>query len=221
MTEGTNSHLIHAITACHECDLLLREKNIIRQWKTCCPRCGAVLRISCVNSMERTLALSITGLLLVIPANILPILTLELLGQSNTNTMINGIYQMAMGGYWWMSILVCFCSILAPIIKLLMLSFVSAGSLYGWPPSGIAKALKVYQNLDEWGMFDVYMLGILISFIKMKDMGTLIPGFGLATFVALLLVATVSSTVFDKGLVWARLGSGSCDDEDVTEVNNV
>jgi len=165
--------------------------------------------------MERTLALSLTGLLLVIPANTLPILTLELLGQSNTNTMINGIYQMTLGGYWWMSALVFFCSILAPIIKLLMLSFISAGYLYNWSHAGVAKALKIYQNLDEWGMFDVYMLGILISFIKMKDMGTLIPGLGLATFVALLVVATACSAVFDKEQAWARLGTGSADKPEV------
>ena len=159
--------------------------------------------------MERTLALSLTGLLLFIPANILPIMTFELLGQSNTNTMINGIYQMTLGGYWWMSALVCFCSILAPLLKLLMLAFISAGSLLSWSKRGVARALKTYQALDEWGMFDVYMLGILISFIKMKDMGSLIPGPGLVAFILLLLVATACSSVFDKQLIWARLGSAS------------
>jgi len=215
MSTGSNSPQPVTVTACHECDLLLQAANVDGRHKACCPRCGAVLYTTRVNSMERTLALSLTGLLLVIPANTLPILTLELLGQSNTNTMINGIYQMTLGGYWWMSALVFFCSILAPIIKLLMLSFISAGYLYNWSHAGVAKALKIYQNLDEWGMFDVYMLGILISFIKMKDMGTLIPGLGLATFVALLVVATACSAVFDKEQAWARLGTGSADKPEV------
>lgn len=174
--------------------------------KVSCPRCGAVLHISRFNSMERTLALSLTGLLLFIPANTLPILTFELLGQSNTNTMINGIMQLAQGGYWWMSMLVAFCSILAPLIKLLLLLFISVGSLRAASTRGMAAALKAYHRLDEWGMFDVYMLGILIAFIKMQDMGGLIPGMGLFCFVGLLVVAAACSSVFDPHQAWKRMG---------------
>lgn len=207
MSDGVNTRQVPVLIACHECDLLLQDKKREPVRKASCPRCGAVLHISRLNSMERTLALSLTGLLLFIPANMLPILTFELLGQSNTNTMINGIAQMAQGGYWWMSALVAFCSILAPLIKLLLLAFISAGSLWTTSTRGMATALKGYQRLDEWGMFDVYMLGILIAFIKMKDMGSLIPGTGLFCFVGLLVVAAVCSSVFDPHQAWKRVSS--------------
>ena len=213
MTLGASNSQGQSITACHDCNLLLSDKRVLTHRKASCPRCGATLHITRTNSMERTLAISIAGLLLFIPANTLPIMTLEILGQSNTNTMVNGIVQMTAGGYWWMSLLVCFCSILAPLAKLLMLAFISAGSLMNGSKRGVANALKIYHHLDEWGMFDVYMLGILISFIKMKDMGTLIPGLGLLSFVSLLLLATACSSVFDSQQAWARLGAGF-DDED-------
>lgn len=197
------------ITACHECDLLLVDSVTLLNRVASCPRCAAVLHVSKVNSLERSLALSLTGLLLFVPANLLPILTLELLGQSNSTTMLSGVYKLTLGGYWWMSILVFFCSILAPLLKLLMLFYVSLGCLCEWPKAGLIRALKVYQRLNEWGMFDVYMLGILVSFIKMQDLGALIPGYGLFCFVALLVTATAVSVVFDIDLVWQRLDPAS------------
>lgn len=209
MAQLSDTDFLHGLTACHECDALLQDRKLSTRRKASCPRCGAVLHISRSNSMERTLALSLTGLLLFLPANLLPILTLELLGQSNTSTMLNGIYQILTGGYWWMALLVCFCSIVAPLFKLVALAYVSASCLFHWPRALAVKLLKLYQHLDEWGMFDVYVLGILISFIKMKDLGTLTPGLGLFCFVSLLLVATAISSVFDQQLAWRSLGAGN------------
>ncbi len=212
---STNDHALHldaSVIACHDCDLLLHDKKVQRNRKASCPRCGAVLHITRPNSMSRTLALSLTGLILFIPANVMPILTLEIMGLSTTNTMINGIVLMAQGGYWWMSLLVCFCSILAPLMKLILLAYTSAGYLFNWSGKSLSFCLKLYQRLDEWGMFDVYMLGILVSYIKMKDMGTLVPGFGLLSFTVLLVVAAACSTVFDSHAVWSKIGSSAADD---------
>ncbi len=200
-----------SVIACHDCDLLLHDKKVQSNRKASCPRCGAVLHITRPNSMNRTLALSLTGLILFIPANVMPVLTLEIMGLSTTNTMVNGIVLMAQGGYWWMSFLVFFCSILSPLLKLLLLAYTSAGYLFDWSGKSLSFSLKLYQRLDEWGMFDVYMLGILVSYIKMKDMGVLTPGFGLWAFAALLVVATACSAVFDPHAVWNKVGSSAPD----------
>ena len=211
---NTALHLDTSVIACHDCDLLLRDKKIENNRKASCPRCSAVLHITRPNSMSRTLALSLTGLILFIPANVLPVLSLEIMGLHTTNTMVNGIVLMAQGGYWWMSLLVCFCSIIAPLFKLLLLAYTSAGYLFDWSGESLSFCLKLYQRLDEWGMFDVYMLGILVSYIKMKDMGTLVPGVGLLSFAILLLVATACSSVFDPHKVWSKVGSAAADDID-------
>lgn len=200
------------LIACHDCDLLLADSEAMEHRVACCPRCDAVLHVSKVNSLERALALSITGLLLFLPANLLPMLTFEVLGQSNSSTMLNGIYKMAQGGYWWMSVLVGFCSVVAPLLKLLTLSYVSAGCLLEWKKSGVKRALKLYQRLNEWGMFDVYMLGFLVAFIKMNDLGGLVPGTGLYCFITLLVVATACNSVFDNRMAWFYLDP-ECDSE--------
>jgi len=193
--------------ACHDCDLLLHDKQRESNRKACCPRCGALLHITKLNSTERTLALSLTGLLLFIPANSLPLLTLELLGQVNSSTIITGVIRMFEGGYWWMSLLVAFCSIIAPLAKLMMLFYLSISMHFNNMTRRFVICLKFYQKLDEWGMFDVYMLGLLVSFIKMKELGSLSPGLGLWCFLALMLIATASSSVFDRHQAWLSVSA--------------
>lgn len=155
--------------------------------------------------MVRTLALSLAGLLLFIPANILPILTLEMLGQSNVSTSVQGIVVMTYEGYWWMGFIVAFCSIVAPLLKLLLLTGISTGYLLHWKGALLSSWTKWYQHLNEWGMFDVYMLGILVSYIKLRNDGDLIPGVGLLCFIALLLVVSGCASAFDAQQVWAKV----------------
>ncbi len=67
---------ISNLAACPGCDLLYREVSLAQGKKVHCPRCGTTLRVVVQDSVDKTLALSLTGLLLFIPAMTLPIMTL-------------------------------------------------------------------------------------------------------------------------------------------------
>ncbi len=193
------------IIACYDCDLLLRNKRPRANNKVCCPRCGAVFSIARNHSQIRTLAISITGLILFIPANPLPLLSFEFLGQSSSNTMMNGLQLLTSSGYWWMSVLVLFCSVLAPLIKLFLLVIISLGSLLRRWRRQVIKSMVIYHTLNEWGMFDVYLLGIMVSYIKMLDVGTIIIDAGLFCFVSLMLTATLCSLSYDPQSTWQTI----------------
>ncbi|MBU1171756.1 MAG: paraquat-inducible protein A [Proteobacteria bacterium] len=158
-----------------------------------------------MDSINRTLALSISGLILFIPACFLPLLELNIYGHTGSCTMIKGVLQMMKSGYWWMSCLVLFCSILVPFfIQMLLFGLSLALKLGAWP-SLLVRPLKLYQSLTEWAMLDVYMLGILIALIKMEDYGDIFPGPGLYCFIGLLVLATLSILSFDAGLAWSLI----------------
>ncbi|MDD5412330.1 MAG: paraquat-inducible membrane protein A, partial [Methylobacter sp.] len=55
--------------ACPECDLLLNTALPAIGEKAHCPRCGYLLQRPRKQSIERTFALSIAGLILIFPAN--------------------------------------------------------------------------------------------------------------------------------------------------------
>ena len=79
------------LVACHECDLLMRKPHLALGEKAQCPRCGYELYAHRYKVVERSLALVIAALLLYIPANFLPIMQLNLLGQSSEDTVWSGV----------------------------------------------------------------------------------------------------------------------------------
>ena len=76
------------LTACHECDLLLREIDLSAEKGTvACPRCDAELYRVGHNSLERSLALTCAALVLLVIANTFPIVGLNIQGHEIETTV--------------------------------------------------------------------------------------------------------------------------------------
>jgi len=194
--------------ACKDCDLLLERVDTPVGDKALCPRCANPLYQSRENNVERTLALAITGLLLFIPANLLPVMSMALIGQESSTTIYEGSLVLFQEGLYWTALLVFFASIVIPFWKLLLMLFIS-GCLFRERFSPLLPyAFRYYHHLDEWGMLEVYMLGVLVAVVKLKGMASVIPGIGLYCFIALLLVTTLMSSLLDEECFWTRIEQG-------------
>jgi len=212
MTTPTDTPTLPSIPenwiACKDCDLLLERVDTPVGDKALCPRCANPLYQSRENSAERTLALAITGLLLFIPANLLPVMSMTIIGQESSTTIYKGSLVLFQEGLYWTALLVFFASIVIPFCKLLLMLFIS-GSLHRERFSPLLPyAFRYYHYLDEWGMLEVYMLGVLVAVVKLKGMASVIPGIGLYCFIALLLVTTLMSSLLDEECFWTRIEQG-------------
>ncbi len=194
-----------ALIACFECDLLIARQPVPVGSRAKCPRCGHVLHQPVQRSIEKIMALAITGLLLFIPAVSMPLLTLNLLGKSEQETMLSGIIALYEGGYGWVAVLVGLCSIIIPLLKLVLLFYVSVCLSLKSRCSGVAKSFRLYHRLDTWGMLEVYLLGILVSIVKLLDTAEVVPGIGLYCFVGLLLVTVLLSASLDEVSIWEAI----------------
>ena len=90
MSKGAD---LSALTACHGCDLLIEEGHIPLRSKAICPRCGSLLYEPKTNTVNNTLALVITGLLLLWPAIALPIMEMTIIGDTSFNTLLNAVVK--------------------------------------------------------------------------------------------------------------------------------
>lgn len=191
--------------ACHECDLLLVDAVAPPGQKLVCPRCNATLHRNAENSIRYTAALSLTGLLLFIPSATLPLLRFSIFAFGAENTLFNGVISLFNAGYWWLSALVFFCSVIAPLTKFILLAFISWGSAWALLDRPVAASVRWYQHLKEWGMLDVYMLGVLVALIKMRDLGKMEVEPGIYCFAAMMLVANLTTLSFNQEAVWSRM----------------
>jgi paraquat-inducible protein A len=192
--------------ACHECDLLLARPEVPPGSIAQCPRCGSTLISGCINSIERTLALAVAGLILFIPANLYPLLTLEAVGMQQSQTVFSSAMSLYDDGLWLVALLVLLFAMLVPLIKLVTLFYVSASLQSKGLWRGTALALRSYQHLDDWSMLEVYLLGIAVAVVKLVDVAAIEPGLGLYSLVALILVTLLSSTMLNRDLFWQLIG---------------
>jgi len=193
--------------ACEYCDALLKMRDVGNAETADCPICQSTLLTYKKDSISRTLVFSLTGLLLYFPANLLPVMTLEIIGQKNSNSMVNGVQQLFEQGFWWMGFLVLMCSVLMPLFELSLLLFITLLVKLNWRTRALAIALKCEHLCSEWGMLEVYMLGILVAYIKMRSLGDIVIGPAMWLFILLLISTVAALWTFDRHAVWDFLES--------------
>ena len=108
-----------ALIACHECDLIHRVKPLPKKGIANCTRCGSVLYRHKPNSLERTLALSVAGLVLFVVANWFPFLALKMESQIHETNLITGIKVLYTQDMQGLAAVVLLTTILAPLAQLL------------------------------------------------------------------------------------------------------
>ncbi len=196
---------LEALIACHECDLLMHHPRSGEEQKACCPRCGYEMVVHRSHMRRRSLALVLTALILFVPANFLPIMSLNVLGQNAVDTVWSGVLGLYESGMQGVALVVFFCSMLVPLLKLLCQLFV----LLAMPNPALrplaCHCYRVYHHMREWGMLEVYLFGILVSIVKLIDMAELHLGVGLGCFIALMLAQLWLEVTMSPHQVWDAL----------------
>lgn len=195
------------LIACHDCDTLHEIKEISHGQNAICNNCEKVIYQEKRNTIEETLALVIAGLIFFIPANLYPILSFEILGRIQTSTLFSAVVKLYEEGSIFVAIIVFATSILIPLIKLLGMLFVLLPLHFNKAPYYLPLLFRSIKFLNTWGMIEVYMLGILISMVKLADIAIIVAGIGLWTFAALLLVVVLVSLSTNESEIWQKMES--------------
>lgn len=196
---------IEQLVACHECDLLMR-KPMLRDGESAeCPRCGYELFSHRHHVVRRSLALVLTALLLYIPANFLPIMQLNLLGQTSQDTVWSGVIGLYESGMQGIAVVVFLSSMAVPLLKLLCQLLVLLSIRMDFGRSYGLLLYRVYHDMREWGMLEVYLMGILVAMVKLMDLADLSLGLGLFCFIALLLVQVWLEVTMSPHQIWEAL----------------
>jgi paraquat-inducible protein A len=195
----------NTLIACHECDLLHQRQSLPPGGTAICVRCGAKLYSRKRNSLDRVLALTVAGLALFFIANAYPLLTFRLEAQSQETTLISGVMALYGQGMWIVAGVVFLTSILMPLLHLTGMLYVILPLKLNQRAWRLSFWFRVVRSFKPWGMMEVFMLGILVSYVKLAKMATLIPGTALYAFLALIFVLAASSASLDPHIVWNRL----------------
>jgi len=169
-----------------------------------CPRCGARVHPRIEGSVMLTWALTITGALLLIPANILPVMTVIYLGSGEPSTIIGGALELYHAGLWGIALIVFVASIAVPVMKLVglvMLCLIVQLRLDVSPRQAM-RVYRVVNAIGRWSLLDLFMISILVALVDMGAIAEVHAGPGSTAFATVVVVTMFAVRAFDPRLVW-------------------
>jgi len=192
--------------ACHECDLVQSIPPMPARAAARCVRCGAVLFRAKPNSIDRTLAWTIAGLVLYVVAVTFPFLAMKSGSIIRETGLLTGIRQLFDQGIIPLATLVLLTCVLIPLLQMLGLLyiFVPLKMKIRSQPFAIP-VFRLFRHLKPWSMMEIYMLGILVAIVKLGKMATIVPGLAVFAFGLLIFVLTFALSSVDSHLVWEYL----------------
>lgn len=188
---------------CHLCGLV----NEISHEHPHCRRCHSRLHHRIANSIEKTWALIFSATILLIPANIYPVMTVIRFGQGAPSTILGGIEHLVESGMWGLALIIFFASIVVPILKLIVLTFllISIRHKSGWRPRDRTLLYRVTEAVGAWSMVDVFLVGLLSALVSLDALSTIRPGIGATFFAAVVVITMFAAHGFDPRLIWDNM----------------
>lgn len=174
-----------------------------------CRRCGAPLGLARHASFDLPLALASAALVMLAVAHLNPILTIDLQGQTRSTTLWGAAWTLYDEGAWFMAGVVLFTTLLNPLVELAAVCYVLLPLRQGERPPGYQLVLRAMQAVRPWVMVEVFMLGVLVALVKLSSLASVMPGVGLWSFGALMLLVAATASAFDHERVWASASAAS------------
>ncbi len=196
---------LEKLIACHECDLIHERKPICEGQAALCQRCGASLYAEKVDMITRTLALNLTALILYMISVSLPFLGIEARGivvEINLFQSVTALYKLDMK---MMSIVVCIVLLIVPALRILgMLSILIPLKINKVPPHS-KWTYYIVEWIAPWNMIEVFLIGILVTFVKLGSLANILPGVSFWAFAALVVVIIASNISVERHRFWDQL----------------
>ena len=192
-----------SLIACRQCDLVQRQVDLARNGIARCPRCNAILYRHHPASPERTLALTLGALVLFAIANIFPIVGIDIQGQVIRTTLVQAVMALYAHHSKIVALLLFVTTMAMPALEILALCYLLLALRGGRRPALFAPVFRLLQGVRPWNMVEIFMLGALVSIVRLSDLARIDVGIALWALAALMLVLAAIDATFDVGALWS------------------
>jgi len=190
---------------CHECDLLVGVPSLDVGQKAFCPRCNYLLAANRPHAPMIVYAFSVSGLLFLLLANAFPFLGFSAKGQERTVTLLQSVAILVSENLPSLAAVV-FASIIAiPGVFLIGIIYVSSSLAGNRLLPGTRTILRWALLLLPWSMAEIFLIGILVSFIKIVSIADVALGLSFWSYVFFTVCMTVTVLYLDRREMWERV----------------
>ena len=169
-----------------------------------CARCGGALESRDTNSLQRVWALLFAGLVMFVPANILPMLRTATLVEKTESTIVGGVVDLIHYGNYGIAAIVFIASIMIPVGKFIAIAYlaISVQRKSQLNQHQRHRLYEVVEFIGRWSMIDVFVVAILSALVQLDGIATINPGVAAFSFALSVVFTMLSAQSFDARLIW-------------------
>lgn len=183
-----NEDALDDFIICKQCHTLHKEIPIEDGKKACCSECGAILYRHDSRRIEHGLALSMTGLVFFILANIFPLVQIEILGHEQFITIPKTIFSLFESEFYIVGFLCMFLIFIFPLmiftihILIFLLLKLERGE------RATQNLLILLSYIIPWSMTDIFLISILVALVKLIGYAQIHMGIAFWTLMVFVLI---------------------------------
>jgi len=191
--------------ACPDCDALFTEPAVSAGERVVCPRCGASLLSCRPHAVQRAAAFTFSAAFFFVLANAFPFLTLRADYRESDMVLAGSVSGLEHQGFPVLAAMVAVFTLAAPTLLIATLLYVLVPLLRDRQLPGAALVCRGIHEARRWNMVEVFLLGVLVSLLKLGKLATLTLGTSFWAFVGLIICLAAALSAIDHRELWAKL----------------
>jgi paraquat-inducible protein A len=192
-------------SVCHFCDTLHEATPLAEGIAARCKCCNAVLYQNRPASLARANAFSLTALLLMVVVHTFPFLVMDAAGIRTSLNLSSAARALVQEGSPMLGMALALFTIVTPLVLASGLLYVCGPLMVGKKAPGAIFVAKWMNKTEPWNMIEVFLLGVLVSLLKLSKVADVHFGIGFWAFGALMICMAAAVAGIDRDELWDRL----------------
>lgn len=198
--------VLDELIACPGCDLLHNRQHLKTGEFARCRRCRHVIQTCKPRSIDRTLAAVLAGIVLLLISLFVPFLSLSRSGIESTISVIDAVGSLWASQMRWLGLLTFGLIVFLPLARLVLLCYVLWRIRFDRKVRrSMRVAFRWAHQLEPWAMADIFMVGVVVSLVKIGSLAKLEAGLAFWSLLALVGVSLSINLTLCRDTVWDKL----------------
>ena len=192
---------------CSHCDLVIELSDITIGHKAICPRCNTTLAKKSINMKFRAAMYAVCSLIMIIVACGFIFIDIRLVGNLNGVSVLDIPKTLFFDKYSYISALFILFVLIFPIINLLIISLLC--SKFTMSKYRKRDLLIIYEKFKHWCMPEIFITGILVSFVKLMSYGSIGVTSTFWAFCLFVFFYIKAQVIFSPETIWEEINTNN------------
>lgn len=183
---------------CHECNYQVRLPLLGHKQAAVCPQCGFQLTVYHHNVSQRIIALATTSLIFLLASLPFEFLSFSASGQYQSIDILGSLWILVEKDYALLASVEAIAVLILPAFVLFGLLYLLVPLSFNLRPKKADWILKVLFKLLPWTMAEIFLIGVLVSLIKIVSLADIGLGLSFYAYLVFTIFMTITLLYVDK-----------------------